>query len=178
MSTAVQQKGGEGGPDVADRLLLAELRRGQLSALSRLYDRYSALVFTLACHSLPAEAETITEEVFAELWRGRQSGAATAPVLATLIRLTGERVACRELRGGRGRALGAAPETPAALAPFAGLAPLPFDVVVLAAVGQLSTAEIAVALDVDRDAVSRALTAAFASLRAARLQTGDGLAEA
>jgi hypothetical protein len=45
-------------------------------------------------------------------------------------------------------------------------------------VGRLSTAEIAIALDVERDAVSRALTAAFASLRSGRLRTGDGLAEA
>ena len=176
MSIATRQIEGEAGAPASDCLLLAELRQGQPAALGRLYDRYSTLVFTLACHSLPAEAEAITEEVFADLWRGRQSGAAAPPVLPTLIRLTGERVGRHERRGRRKR--WPAPEVPAVLAPFAGLAHLPFDVVVLAAVGQLSTAEIAVALDVDRDAVSSALTAAFASLRAARLQTGDGLVEA
>ena len=176
MSIAMWQIEGEAGARVSDRLLLADLQRGRPAALSRLYDRYSTLVFTLACHSLPAEAEAITEEVFADLWRGRQSGAAAPPVLPTLIRLTGERVGRHERRGGR--KLWPGPEVPAVLAPFAGLAPLPFDVVVLAAVGQLSTAEIAIALDVERDAVSRALTAAFAALRSGRLRTGDGLAEA
>lgn len=51
--------------------VLAEAARGEVSALAALYDRYAALLVTLARRMLgdPVTAEDLVQDVFMEVWR-------------------------------------------------------------------------------------------------------------
>jgi len=55
---------------LSDEALLAEIGRGESSALGSLYDRYGGLVYSLALHMLAeaATAEEITQDVFIQVW--------------------------------------------------------------------------------------------------------------
>ena len=61
------------GPDRAadDAVLMEALGRGDIQALEQLYDRYSALVFSVSLRVLhdPQLAEDVVQEVFLRLWR-------------------------------------------------------------------------------------------------------------
>ena len=54
-----------------DGALLARLRQQDTAALGELYDRYASLVYALGTRILgdPAEAESLTQDVFGQLWR-------------------------------------------------------------------------------------------------------------
>jgi RNA polymerase sigma-70 factor, ECF subfamily len=58
--------------DESDLHVLTALRRGDLTALGIVYDRYGAVVYRLALRMLanPTEAEDLTQEVFLAFWRG------------------------------------------------------------------------------------------------------------
>lgn len=58
-------------PSQSDTDLFLALKAGQTSALERLYDRYSGLVYGLALKILtnPEEAADLTQEVFIFLWQ-------------------------------------------------------------------------------------------------------------
>jgi RNA polymerase sigma-70 factor (ECF subfamily) len=51
--------------------LIERVRDGDESSLIIIYDRYSSLAYTLACHVLrdPSAAEDIVQDVFLQLWR-------------------------------------------------------------------------------------------------------------
>ncbi len=53
-----------------DAELFAALKRGHITALGALYDRYASLVYGLALRILtnPEEAEDLTQEIFLTLW--------------------------------------------------------------------------------------------------------------
>src|SRR5215831_19068960 len=62
-----------------DAALLALVQRGDETAMSSLFDRYSKVVYSVALRVLrdPASAEDILQEVFVELWRSPDGFSAT-----------------------------------------------------------------------------------------------------
>lgn len=148
----------------SDAELLGALRRGSRDALSRLYDRYSPFVFTLARLAQPAEAEELTEEVFLDLWRRRDHLRAASPLSATLIALTLDDAGSLDAGGGAGspRLSGNAGKT---LAPFTRLPAPAREVLLLTCLGGLGTREIAVALGISEASVSRIFTAGMKQVR-------------
>ena len=54
-----------------DTVLMAQIARGDASALGELYDRYGRLVYSLALHIVGdhAAAEEITQDVFTRVWQ-------------------------------------------------------------------------------------------------------------
>ncbi|MGK7909923.1 MAG: sigma-70 family RNA polymerase sigma factor [Synechococcus sp.] len=58
-------------PELTDLELVEALKDCDTAALSRLYDRYSGLIYGLALRILkvPEEAEDVTQEVFLKLWQ-------------------------------------------------------------------------------------------------------------
>ena len=139
----------------SDATLLAGIRRREQRSLAALYDRYAPLVYTLARSADPDTAETLTERVFFELWSSRGMAARPGSLLHTLIHLT-QVVARRHGMTPRGASQGA--ETMLkVLAPFEGLDPDVYEVMVLTYVGQLDVHELATALDIDKSRVRKAL---------------------
>ena len=59
----------------SDDELMADLAAGDIAALEQLYDRYSALVFSVSLRVLADRqlAEDVTQEVFLRLWRRPES---------------------------------------------------------------------------------------------------------
>lgn len=57
--------------DTSDVELVKRLQSGEQTALSLLYDRYGALVYTIALRLLkkPTEAEDLTQEIFLTFWK-------------------------------------------------------------------------------------------------------------
>jgi RNA polymerase sigma-70 factor, ECF subfamily len=58
-------------PDSSDIELIHRLRSGSKQALGILYDRYGALVYTVALKILkqPSDAEDLTQEIFLNFWK-------------------------------------------------------------------------------------------------------------
>ena len=56
---------------LADAALIARIRSGEQDAMAELYDRYSALVYSVALRVLTdtGAAEDVLQEVFMQLWR-------------------------------------------------------------------------------------------------------------
>ena len=89
----------------ADRAALARMARGDADALGEVYDRHSRLLYSLALRivKLPADAEDVLQEVFAQAWRqARQYDAGRGTVIGWLVTLTRSRSLDR-LRRGRAR---------------------------------------------------------------------------
>ncbi len=65
MSTAELQ------PGFADAALIARIRSGEQDAMAELYDRYAAVVYSVALRVLAdtGAAEDVLQEVFMQLWR-------------------------------------------------------------------------------------------------------------
>jgi len=55
----------------ADAALIARIRSGEQDAMAELYDRYAALVYSVALRVLAdtGAAEDVLQEVFMQLWR-------------------------------------------------------------------------------------------------------------
>jgi RNA polymerase sigma-70 factor (ECF subfamily) len=79
-------------PDTTDETLVARMAGGDQGALSSLYDRYRAVVFSFARRVLGdrAEAEEVLTDVFLQAWRGAagfdRSRGSVAGWLITLCR--------------------------------------------------------------------------------------------
>lgn len=148
----------------SDAALIDGVQRRDQSALGMLYDRYAALVFTLAHSMSPNAAEALTERIFYRLWSLRPAMTSPGPLLHTLIDLT-EQTICSEhvlIQGADTRL--------EALRPFAGLPPGIYEMMVLAYLGQLDALEIAVALNVSPAYVRVALTSGVLMLRSVGLR--------
>ena len=139
----------------SDATLLAGVRRREQRSLAKLYDRYAPLVYTLARSVHPEMAETITERVFYELWSSRGAATQSGSLLHTLIHLT-QVAALEDSMSRRRHERGAEPPFKV-LAPFEGLAPAVYEVMVLTYVGQLDVHELATALNIDKARVREAL---------------------
>ncbi|NJL89478.1 MAG: sigma-70 family RNA polymerase sigma factor [Coleofasciculaceae cyanobacterium SM2_1_6] len=63
----------DGQEPAIDAALVGAMRQGESSALGKLYDRYSSLVYRLALRILasPPEAEDLTQEIFLNLWHNQ-----------------------------------------------------------------------------------------------------------
>jgi RNA polymerase sigma-70 factor (ECF subfamily) len=74
-------------PEADDVALVEQLLDGDANALLQIYDRHSALVFTVACHVLHnvQTAEDISQEVFLQLWRKPRSYDSQRGLLATWL---------------------------------------------------------------------------------------------
>ncbi len=75
------------GSQAASADLVGEMARGERSALERLYDRYGALVYSLALRILgrPADAEEVVQEVFLQAWRDAERYDAARGTLRTWL---------------------------------------------------------------------------------------------
>jgi RNA polymerase sigma-70 factor (ECF subfamily) len=89
----------------SDRDLVSQLRAGDTRALATLYDRYSAMVYTLALKMLSnaAEAEDLTQDVFVNFWQRQQYNPDRGSVGSYLATYTRSRAIDR-LRVSSGRA--------------------------------------------------------------------------
>jgi RNA polymerase sigma-70 factor (ECF subfamily) len=58
----------------SDEAIVQQIAEGDRAAMAELYDRYSNVVFSLACRivTLPADAEDVVQEVFTQAWRQAQ----------------------------------------------------------------------------------------------------------
>ena len=66
-------------PAQDDAALLAQVQRGDETAMASLFDRYSKIVYSVALRVLrdPASAEDVLQEVFMQIWRNPNSFIAT-----------------------------------------------------------------------------------------------------
>jgi RNA polymerase sigma-70 factor (ECF subfamily) len=58
-------------PTADDNLLLSRIQRGDESAMATLFDRYSAVIYSVALRVLrdPAAAEDVLQDIFMQIWR-------------------------------------------------------------------------------------------------------------
>ena len=98
----------------ADGDIAVAFQKGRADALSLVYERYAAMVYTVALRSLgaPSDAEDVTQQVFVAAWRGRDSFDPGRGGLSTwLMAITRNKVIdalrTREREAGRVRAAGA-----------------------------------------------------------------------
>ena len=79
-------------PGLTDTALVSEIRSGKESAMAELYDRYSAVVYSVSLRVLgdTGAAEDVLQEVFLQLWRNPDlfdsSRGKLAPWLAVIAR--------------------------------------------------------------------------------------------
>ena len=79
-------------PGLTDTALVSEIRSGKESAMAELYDRYSAVVYSVSLRVLgdTGAAEDVLQEVFLQLWRNPDlfdsSRGKLAPWLAEIAR--------------------------------------------------------------------------------------------
>jgi RNA polymerase sigma-70 factor, ECF subfamily len=94
--------------EASDAALVDGLARGEVAALSTLYDRYARDVYAFAAHALgPGAGEEVAQDVFVRVWqRASQFDAARGSVAAWIMGIARHRVV-DELRR-RGRAWAAA----------------------------------------------------------------------
>jgi RNA polymerase sigma-70 factor, ECF subfamily len=90
---------------LSDRDLVNQMRAGDTRALAILYDRYAAMVYTLALKMLanPAEAEDLTQDVFVNFWQQQKYNSDRGTVGSYLATYTRSRAIDR-LRISSGRA--------------------------------------------------------------------------
>lgn len=83
-----------------DRRLIAAIQEGDQSALARLYDRYSSLVYTLVVRIVKetAEAEDVLQEIFLSIWNKAALFDATKGSVYTWIVTIARRKAIDRLR--------------------------------------------------------------------------------
>jgi len=76
-----------------DLELIQALKTGQTSALSKLYDRYGAVVYGLALKILKdaQEAEDLTQEIFVSLWHNNTYNPARGSLSSYLVVMTRSR---------------------------------------------------------------------------------------
>jgi len=98
----------------ADGDIAVAFQKGRPDALSLVYERYAAMVYTVALRSLgaPSDAEDVAQQVFVAAWRGRDSFDPGRGGLSTwLMAITRNKVVdalrTREREAGRVRAAGA-----------------------------------------------------------------------
>jgi RNA polymerase sigma-70 factor (ECF subfamily) len=95
-----------------DMALLSAIRSGDEQAMAALYDRYSAVVYSVALRVLgdTGKAEDILQEVFMQLWRNPggfdSSRGHLAPWLAVIARNRRHRSAAQAASGDRHRRRG------------------------------------------------------------------------
>lgn len=148
----------------SDRQLSIGLQQLDATALSRLYDRYALLVFTLLCDAVSEAAESLLEDVFVEVWR-KGAASSTSNVLPMLLQLTAEAVVRhRGTQASPRNSIWGRPPLPA-LTPFTDLPDFVFDVLVMTYLGQLTVSELAVALERDEAAILEALSEGMAFVR-------------
>ena len=97
-------------PHQADRVLIAQIHGRDYSALGVLYDRYGALIYTLALRVTDSEAaaEALVGEVFSKCWHSSEhffEGELSACMIATTL-------LCAHNAGGADRLLAARSSTP------------------------------------------------------------------
>jgi RNA polymerase sigma-70 factor (ECF subfamily) len=110
-----------------DRELLAQVARGDVGALRRLYDEHAARAMAIAFRVLrdPAEAEDVVQETFLELWRrSAQFDAGRGGAAAWVVTIARSRAIDRlRASGTAGRALEGAATAPDQLVASAFAAP-------------------------------------------------------
>lgn len=69
----IEKPGGPGGPDDADEAMARAFVGGRDGAMQSVYERFGALVYTVALRALDdaADAADVTQHVFIAAWRGR-----------------------------------------------------------------------------------------------------------
>jgi RNA polymerase sigma-70 factor, ECF subfamily len=79
--------------EASDVALVGGLARGEVSALSALYDRYVGDVYAVAAHAPgPTGAEEVAQDVFVRVWqRAAQFDASRGSVAAWIMAITRHR---------------------------------------------------------------------------------------
>lgn len=97
----------------ADGDIAVAFQKGRGDALSLVYQRYAAMVYTVALRSLggTGDAEDVTQQVFVAAWRGRDSfdpgrGGLSAWLMAITRNKVVDALRTREREAGRVRAAG------------------------------------------------------------------------
>jgi RNA polymerase sigma-70 factor, ECF subfamily len=103
--SAVLVRMGDAAAAEADRAAVRRMARGDADAIAELYDRHARLLYSLALRivRVPADAEDVLQEVFAQVWRqAPRYDADRGTVIGWLVTLTRSRSLDR-LRRGRAR---------------------------------------------------------------------------
>ncbi|MEO6828348.1 MAG: sigma-70 family RNA polymerase sigma factor [Acidobacteriaceae bacterium] len=89
--------------NLADRQMMQQLRRHEPEALSRMYDLYSTLVYSIAMRVLreSAAAEDVMQEVFLKIWQHPESFTDHRGSLCGWLAVVTRNRAIDRIRGGR-----------------------------------------------------------------------------